>query len=511
MSLNGLDCAGIVTRQDRVHVLHAYTKRLSMTARREHERNRTPAIAKPVTDHTAASFQEIMQATDDEIEELHKSIEILGRPTRRVAQYERLRRRRRAAGVGGPDVPLVLRNGQFILATEATPAPTGPVALPELAPPAAATGVSWGSAIVAPSTHDDNGIDLSVTDHGRQTTRQKATGLLINGLRSGELEDVLAQTDAGTDEDPPSWLKPVQPETETEPELETEPEPELSATRGSDAGSSTGAAQQAGSERAEEGDTAKPQAEAEKAQEDVATWVVGWIKAQLFQNPISKIASDQPPQTHSAASRAIQEDNSVPPPGPLQPVSEVEATQLAPQVQPSTAASTTGHLVVSTASEGAANSPAIVPPSRSGSAESQAQAQAPSPAPTPVTRAAKSLSEQLEDLLAGQTSRAKNAESQEDRAVREATAQVAAAEQAQADTAELARIESVRVEAETWVDIMRAKRAAKKLQKKKEDKSKEELEAAEAEKAVRRAAAAERQHAHAALARQRDDLRSSRE
>jgi hypothetical protein len=118
-----------------------------------------------------------------------------------------------------------------------------------------------------------------------------------------------------------------------------------------------------------------------------------------------------------------------------------------------------------------------------------------------MTRVAKSLSEQLEDLLNAQAAQF-TSENAEDRAVREAAAQVAVAEKAQADSQETARIEKVRTEAETWVELMRAKRAKKRLQKKKEEaRARQELPAS-AEIAVKKEARNERHDAHAALAQQ---------
>ena len=55
----------------------------------------------------------------------------------------------------------------------------------------------------------------------------------------------------------------------------------------------------------------------------------------------------------------------------------------------------------------------------------------------------------------------------DDKAVREAALEVTKAEQKHAAAKEAAWIETVRHEAETWVDLMRAKRAKKKLEQKK--------------------------------------------
>jgi hypothetical protein len=108
----------------------------------------------------------------------------------------------------------------------------------------------------------------------------------------------------------------------------------------------------------------------------------------------------------------------------------------------------------------------------------------------------------LEDLLRAQAF-AETSENEEDRAVREAAAGVAAAEKAQANGQEAARIEKVRTEAETWVEVMRAKRAKRRLDKKKlEAKARQEELQASAELIVKEEAEAERRDAHTALAQQ---------
>lgn len=387
--------ARIITRQDRVHVVHAYAKRLSAHAITAHVYTRAPVIAKPVPDHTAASFEQIMEETDEEIKRLHIEIENLGRPARRVAQYERLRKQRRARGVGGPDVPLVYRNGQYVPAapggTPQRPTRAGPAALPELAPPSGGT-ISWAASPIDGASMLFAEVD-SQTQHGRHPTKQKATRLLLDGLHTGELEAVLAKADTGKNNvGEPPWLKPEKP-------LE-----KLGDVEGSE-----------GSGRSA-----------------LMAWVSEWIQARIA-NAICEVVAD--PMSESVGTQPSVPTQMAPtrkvPLGPLK-LDDDGHQQKAPSASPTES-------------------------SRSSA----------SPEPTPVTRAAQSLSDQLDVLLRSQMI-AETSENEEDRAVREAAAKVAAAEKAQAAAEEAKQIEMVRTKAQTWVEGMWAKRAAKKLQKKKE-------------------------------------------
>ena len=103
----------VITRQHR-HVVHAFAERLSSRAVRTHEATRTTVLKLPVPDHTASSFDQIMEATGDEIKQLHKDLEVLARPANRVRQYERRRRRARENGVMSADQKLVLRNRRWV-------------------------------------------------------------------------------------------------------------------------------------------------------------------------------------------------------------------------------------------------------------------------------------------------------------------------------------------------------------------------------------------------------------
>lgn len=78
-------------------------------------------------------------------------------------------------------------------------------------------------------------------------------------------------------------------------------------------------------------------------------------------------------------------------------------------------------------------------------------------------KAARSVLTQHNDLPAGGSFVQHDGESAQDKAAREATMEVARAEENQAAVTENARLETMRIKAETWVGLMRAKRAKKKL------------------------------------------------
>ena len=491
-----------------MHVVHAYAKRLSAHAIAAHVRTRTPAIATPVPDHTAASFQQIMDATQEEIKQLHTDIERLGRPVRRVAEYERLRKHRRAHGISGPDVPLVCRNGKFVpVASGATPrrlAPRGPVALPELAPPSLGA-ISWAASPIQQPLEID-----SQMQHGQQSTKQKAARLLITGMQTGELQAVLAQADPnacadGTADQPP-WLKPAQlgaepglelePEPEPEPELEPEPEPEPESEPEPEPEPAIKSRTENALDKRKTGGGSEG-----NDRSAVKAWVLDWIQSFMADAISRVVADDLDSYPCSESPRSVPdarvESNSVgsspqvagsqlPPVHESADTAKDVTTQMAPKTT----------LPVEPLQLGGDGQPQAAD-----SASPSASRSSASPEATPMTRVAKSLSEQLEDLLNAQAAQF-TSENAEDRAVREAAAQVAVAEKAQADSQETARIEKVRTEAETWVELMRAKRAKKRLQKKKEEaRARQELPAS-AEIAVKKEARNERHDAHAALAQQ---------
>ena len=356
----------IITRQDRVHVVHAYTKRLSAHAIAAHICTRVPVIAKPVPDHTAASFKQIMEETDEAIKRLQIEVEHLGRPARRVAQYERLRKQRRIRGVGGPDTPLVYRNGQYVPAasggTPQRPTRAGPAALPELAPPSGG-GISW-----AASPIDGTSMPLaevsSQIQHGQHPTKQKATRLLLEGLHTGELEAILAKGDTGDVGEPP-WLKPEKLLEKLKPEKPLE---KLGDVKGSE-----------GSGRSA-----------------LMAWVSEWVQDRISAAICEVVADPMPESVGTQPSVPTQ----------MSPTRKVPLDPLNLDDD--------GH-------QQKAPSAPLTDSSRSSA----------SPEPTPVTRAAKSLSDQLDVLLRSQMI-AETSENEADRAIREAAAKVAAAEKAQA-------------------------------------------------------------------------------